>query len=72
MKKRQHFPSKGMTCRNCVRHVEKALKSLPGIVQLEVNLEKQEAFLEYDSTVVTFETMASALKDAVYINGQIS
>ncbi|MDH5773932.1 MAG: cation transporter [Nitrospirota bacterium] len=67
MNKRQHFPVKGMTCGNCVRHVETALKSLPGIAQLEVNLEKQEALVEFDSTVVTYETMASVLKDAGYI-----
>ncbi|MDH5428296.1 MAG: heavy-metal-associated domain-containing protein [Nitrospirota bacterium] len=67
MNKRQHFPIQGMTCGNCVRHVEKALQNLPGISQLEVNLEKQEALVEYDSTVVTYETMASVLKDAGYI-----
>ena len=69
MNRRQHFPIQGMTCANCVRHVEKALKKLPGISQLEVNLEKHEALLEYDSTVVTYEAMALALKEAGYIMG---
>lgn len=66
MNMRQHFPIQGMTCGNCVRHVEQALKKLPGISQLEVNLEKHEALVEYDSTLVTFETMAAILKDAGY------
>lgn len=70
MNKRQHFPIQGMTCGNCVRHVEKALKNLPGISQLEVSLEKHEAQVEYDSTVVTYESMASALKEAGYIMGK--
>ncbi len=70
MNTRHHFPIKGMTCGNCVRHVEKALKSIPGIALLEVNLEKQEAFVEYDSTMVTYETMAATLKDAGYIMDQ--
>ncbi len=70
MHKRQHFPIQGMTCGNCVRHVEKALKSLPGIASLEVNLEKHEALVEYDSTVVTYESMASVLKEAGYIMGK--
>ena len=69
MHKRQHFPIQGMKCGNCVRHVEKALKNLPGISQLEVNLEKHEALVEYDSTVVTYEAMAVALKDAGYSMG---
>ncbi len=69
MNKQQHFPIQGMTCGNCVRHVEKALKNLPGISQLEVILEKHEALVEYDSTVVTYEAMAFALKEAGYIMG---
>lgn len=67
---RQHFPIQGMTCNNCVRHVEQALKNLPGISQLEVNLEKHEALVEYDSTLVTYESMASVLKDAGYTMGK--
>ena len=66
MNMRHHFPIQGMTCGNCVRHVEQALKNLPGVSQLEVNLEKHEALVEYDSTLVTYETMASTLKEAGY------
>jgi len=66
----QHFPIQGMTCGNCVRHVEKALNNLSGISKLEVNLEKHEALVEYDSTLVTYETMASAVKDAGYTMGK--
>ena len=70
MNMQQHFPIQGMTCGNCVQHVEQALKKLSGISQLEVNLEKQDALVEYDSTLVTYETMASVLKDAGYIMGK--
>jgi Cu2+-exporting ATPase/Cu+-exporting ATPase len=70
MNMQQHFPIQGMTCGNCVRHVEQALKKLSGISQLEVNLEKQDALVEYDSTLVTYETMASAVKDAGYTMGK--
>ena len=66
MTKQEYFPIQGMTCANCVRHVEKALKNLPGISQLDVNLEKNEALVEYDSTLVTYAAMASALKEAGY------
>ena len=70
MNMQQHFPIQGMTCGNCVRHVEKALNNLSGISKLEVNLEKHEALVEYDSTLVTYETMASAVKDAGYTMGK--
>ncbi len=69
MTKREHFPIQGMTCGNCVRHVEQALNKLPGIAQLEVNLEKQEAMVAYDSSLLTYETMAAALKEAGYTMG---
>ena len=59
-----------MTCGNCVRHVEQALKNLAGISQLEVNLEKHEALVEYDSTLVTYESMAATLKEAGYTMGK--
>ncbi len=59
-----------MTCGNCVRHVEQALKSLSGISQLEVNLEKHEALIEYDSTLVTHESMTTALQEAGYTLGK--
>ncbi len=66
MKITQHFPIQGMTCGNCVKHVKQALKSLSGISQLEVNLEKHEALIEYDSTLLTHEAMTTALKEAGY------
>ena len=70
MNMRQRFPIQGMTCANCVRHVEQALRKLPGILQFEVNLEQHEALVEYDSTLVTHEAMASALKKAGYTMGR--
>ena len=33
----------GMTCGNCVAHVERALSSVPGVVKAHVNLGTQEA-----------------------------
>ncbi len=69
MTKREQFPIQGMTCGNCVRHVEQALNNLSGISELKVDLEKQEAMVEYDSSLLTYETMASALKEAGYTMG---
>jgi copper chaperone CopZ len=50
--------------------VEQALKKISGISLLEVNLDKHEALVEYDATLVTYEAMASVLKDAGYTMGK--
>jgi copper chaperone CopZ len=50
--------------------VEKALKNLSGIFQLDVNLEKHQALIEYDSESVTHETMSAALTNAGYTMGK--
>jgi Cu+-exporting ATPase len=33
----------GMSCGNCVAHVKKALGSVPGVTEVDVNLEKKAA-----------------------------
>jgi len=33
----------GMTCNNCVRHVDRALRAVPGVTAVEVNLAGQRA-----------------------------
>jgi len=40
---------KGMSCQHCVGSVKKALESLPGISEVEVNLEKGEAYYQGDT-----------------------
>ena len=37
------LPIEGMTCASCVRRVEKALKSVPGVASAEVNLATETA-----------------------------
>ena len=37
------FSVTGMTCQNCVNHVEKALRSTPGVLDAKVNLKKGSA-----------------------------
>ncbi|RMH32495.1 MAG: heavy-metal-associated domain-containing protein [Nitrospirae bacterium] len=62
----EHFPVQGMTCENCVRHVEKALRSVPGVASVTVDLTNHRATVEYDSAVVSRETLAAAVADAGY------
>lgn len=39
----QTYSITGMTCASCVRHVEKALASVPGVDQASVNLATEAA-----------------------------
>lgn len=49
----------GMTCASCVRRVEKALATVPGVSNVAVNLATEEASFQGDS--VPLEALAAAL-----------
>jgi len=49
---------KGMSCQHCVASTKKALEGIPGISNVEVNLEKGEA--SYDGNV-DLETLKEAI-----------
>lgn len=36
----------GMSCAHCVAHVEKALKAIPGIEKVSVELKKNQAYVQ--------------------------
>lgn len=42
------FTVKGMTCDNCVQHVTKAIKEVPGVTSVEVSLAAKRASVEGD------------------------
>lgn len=60
------FSVKGMTCGNCVRHVEKAIQGVSGVSSVAVDLDTQQATIQYDSTITTIEAMTSAVTEAGY------
>ncbi|MHB8204000.1 MAG: heavy-metal-associated domain-containing protein [Desulfomonilaceae bacterium] len=53
---------KGMSCQHCVMSVKKALSSLDGVKEVEVNLEKGEATLIHDGPVDTNEARQRIVK----------
>jgi Cu+-exporting ATPase len=55
-----------MTCASCVSHVEGALKEIPGVSQVVVNLGTNKASLVYDSQRVKFADMRRAVEDVGY------
>lgn len=56
----------GMTCASCVANVEKALKSLPGIAQANVNFASEKAVVEYDPSAITEQDIRKAIEEAGY------
>jgi len=55
----QTYIVSGMTCAACVRHVEKALASMPGVSAVSVNLATSRVMVE---GTASFEAMALQLK----------
>lgn len=53
----------GMTCKNCVSHVNDALTSVDGVASAKVNLKKGEAVIKAESPNI------DALKSAVAAAG---
>ena len=56
----------GMTCASCVAHVEDALKEVPGVSKVSVNLATERALVELDPREVTPSDLTQALDDAGY------
>src|SRR3970040_1163201 len=60
------LPVQGMTCASCVSHVEGALKELPGVSNVVVNLGTNKSSLMYDPARVTLAEMTRAVDDVGY------
>ena len=53
----------GMSCNHCKMAVEKALKAVPGVKEVEVNLEKGQAVIEGTAEQ---EQLVKAVEEAGY------
>ena len=60
------FSVTGMTCGNCVRHVEKAIQGVSGVSSVAVDLDNQQATIQFDPAIATVEAMTSAVTEAGY------
>jgi copper ion binding protein len=55
----------GMSCNNCVKHVNEALSEITGVERVEVSLEKAGATIT-SATEIDIETIRAALDEAGY------
>jgi copper chaperone CopZ len=56
----------GMTCANCVAHVERGLRSVPGVLKVSVDLARGSATVEMIPGEVTLADMKRAVEHAGY------
>jgi len=59
----------GMTCNHCVMRVAKALKSVPGVQDAQVDLQKAQAVITYDDAKVSPDKLSAAVVEAGYKAG---
>src|SRR4030066_132183 len=60
------LPIQGMTCASCVNKVEKALRSVKGVIQASVNFATERASVEYVPELITVRDLKKAVQEAGY------
>jgi P-type Cu+ transporter len=60
------LPVEGMTCASCVMRVEKTLKKLDGVQDVNVNLATEKVTFTFDKSHVDLDKISSAVEDAGY------
>ncbi len=60
------LPVRGMTCASCVSHVETALKEVPGVASVAVNLGAERATIQFSDGNVPIDRLVTAVQDVGY------
>ena len=64
--KKERYSVTGMTCSACSAHVQKAVSAVNGVQSVQVNLLQNNMTVEFDETIVTPDSIFSAVKKAGY------
>lgn len=64
------MPVDGMVCNACQSNVKKTIKSIDGVSDVEVSLEKKFAQFTYDPKKVKLEQVQKAVNDKGYTAGK--
>lgn len=56
----------GMTCVNCARTIERALKRLRGIKKADISFEIGAVTVEYEETLLSSEEVVKVIEDLGY------
>ena len=60
------FPVEGMVCGSCVGHITKALRRLPGVASVKVDLRSETVTVCREPALVSSAALAAVLTDAGY------
>ncbi|HEC34054.1 MAG TPA: heavy-metal-associated domain-containing protein, partial [Chloroflexi bacterium] len=60
------LPVQGMTCASCVAHVERALKGVEGVSDVNVNLATERASVIVDPKLVPLDRLVDTVRDTGY------
>ena len=64
---KQKFIVEGMTCASCQSNVEKAIKKLNGVSEVNVNLLRNTMNVDFNEDLCSIEKIQEAVKDAGYL-----
>jgi copper chaperone CopZ len=60
------FPVRGMTCASCVNRITRALRKVPGVERVKVDLGRESATVARDPSLTTDAALAAAVAAAGY------
>ncbi|NLE77037.1 MAG: copper ion binding protein, partial [Chloroflexi bacterium] len=66
VEERLELPVIGMTCTNCAMTIERVLRRLPGVLQVEASYANERAVVRYLPSVITPAAIKAAIRDAGY------
>ena len=63
---KQKFAVSGMECEHCRARVDKAVRGLSGIQDVQVSLEEQSMVVDYDAAIADPKGVIEAVEEAGY------
>ncbi|NEU79547.1 heavy metal translocating P-type ATPase [Nostoc sp. UIC 10630] len=57
---------RGMSCAGCANNIEKAIRSVPGVIDCNVNFGAEQAAIRYDRSLASLEKIQTAIAAAGY------
>lgn len=54
----------GMTCMGCVNSIKTALEKAPGVINVDISLDKAQAIIQYDAGISNEIQLKTSIEDA--------
>jgi len=63
---RETLKIEGMSCDHCVMRAGRAIASVKGVIEVDVNLRNEEAIVNFEETITNIEEIKIAVREAGY------